>query len=190
MSGTMYRGGWGDAPLSDEAKRTVSHLETLEQQTAHTARLAEEMYRAHNGIPDDAQRLANWEANNHRLAVRMAAEEGVSPLEVARGNWGHQPREFIALAEAKMDHEDRMRAAQEQKAFQAWQRDNAGYEQEPTRVERIAAEREASDRAKFEEYREKVMARRADQARQAEIRRVAGEQLEPVLTRFLGEIGR
>jgi hypothetical protein len=189
MSGTMYyRGGWGSAPLSDEGKRTVSHLEALEAQAMHSARIEEAVYNAHNGIPSTEQRRAVWEENNNRLAVRMAAEEGVSPLEVHRGNYGHTPAEFVALAGARQDHEDRMRAVQEQKAFQAWQRDNAGYEQEPTRAEQIAASREDRKQAMVEQYRPQVEARRAEQARRAEIRQVAGEVIEPVIGGLLREL--
>jgi hypothetical protein len=191
MSGqTMYRGGWGSAPLSDEARRTVAELEAREAQAANSAEIAEAAWRAHNGVPDDAQRRAAWEENNTRLAVRMAAEEGVSPLEVHRGNWGHTKAEAVALAGAQMDVEDRQREARQRKAFLDWQRDNAEYEQEPTRAERIAESREARERAWLEEHREKVEARRADRAREAEIRRVAGKQLEPVIGKLLREIDR
>ncbi|TDW87274.1 hypothetical protein EV137_5347 [Kribbella pratensis] len=190
MSGTMYRGGWGDAPLSDEAQRTVSHLEALEQQEAHSARIADELYAAHNGVPDIEQRRAVWEENNNRLAVRMAAEEGVSALEVHRGNYGHTPAEFVALAGARQDHEDRMRAVRNQQAFQRWQRDNAGYEQEPTRAEQIAESREAAKRAMVDKYRPEIEARRADRERLAEIRQVVGEVVEPVVGGLLREIDR
>lgn len=182
MSGqVMYRGGWGSAPLSDECKRTVAGLEARESQAEREARIAEEAYNAHNGIRSDAVRQAAWEENNLRLAMQMAADEGVSPLEVHRGNWGHTKDEFVAQANARMDHEDAMQAMRERRAFEAWQRDNAGFEQEPTRAERIAASREERQRAYVEERRPGVMARRADQARRSEIERIASREIGKVL---------
>lgn len=188
MSGTVYRGGWGSAPLSDEARRTVEDLEAREARAARSAELAEAAYNAHNGIRSDEQRRAAWEENNVRLAIRMAAEEGVSALEVHRGNFGHTKDEFVALAEARQDHEDAMLEARQRAAYARWQRENGGYELEPTRVERMAEAREERERARVEEWRPKVMAHRAEQARAAEIRRVAGKQLEPIIMGLLHEI--
>lgn len=185
MSGTVYRGGWNQAPLSDEGRRTVAGLEARERQAAHSAEIAEGVWRAHNGIADEQQRRAAWEENNTRLALQMAAEEGVSAIEVHRGNWGHTRSEFVALAGAKMDHEDAMAAVRERRAFEQWQRDNAGWEQEPTRAEKLAENRRVRADQWLEERRPGVMAKRAEKAREAEVRRVAGDVVESVLLRLM-----
>lgn len=188
MSGQVaYRGGWGEAPLSDQCKRQVAGLEARESQAEREARQTEEVWRAHNGIPSDAQRRATWEENNLRLAVQMAADEGVSPLEVHRGNWGHTKDEFVALVNDRMDHEDAVAAARQHRAFLEWQAENSGAEREPTRVERIAAGRAARAEAQLQERIPAVRAERAEKARKAEMKRIAGDVVEKMVLGLMHE---